>query len=92
MGSGQQAPLWLRLKDVSMPVSLIAGARDARYSALAEQMAHNLPSVDLAIVADAGHTVHQDQPERFVELVRTKRYLENSSSPRNVSSAGACLT
>jgi pimeloyl-ACP methyl ester carboxylesterase len=34
-------------------------------------MARELPAADLAVVDEAGHTVHLDQPEHFVAHVKT---------------------
>jgi 2-succinyl-6-hydroxy-2,4-cyclohexadiene-1-carboxylate synthase len=70
MGAGQQSPLWLRLRDLAMPVTLIVGALDSRYTELSQRMAQLLLAPDLAVVADAGHTVHLDQPQRFVDCVK----------------------
>jgi 2-succinyl-6-hydroxy-2,4-cyclohexadiene-1-carboxylate synthase len=70
MGAGRQAPLWSSLKNLRMPVTLIVGAMDSRYIEVAEQMAKLLPAADLSAVAAAGHTVHLDQPERFVDCVK----------------------
>jgi len=71
MGTGQQAPLWSRLPQVDRPVQLIVGAHDARYRLIAERMQALLPCAGLAVVPDAGHTVHLDQPARFIDLVKT---------------------
>jgi 2-succinyl-6-hydroxy-2,4-cyclohexadiene-1-carboxylate synthase len=70
MGAGQQAPLWSQLPDVRMPTLLIAGDRDTRYRRLAERMSSLLPASSVAIIADAGHTVHLDQPAAFVSALQ----------------------
>ena len=69
-GTGTQQPLWDELPAVTMPVLLVAGARDAKFVAAAERMAGLLPHATLAIVPDAGHTVHLEQPAAFEALVR----------------------
>jgi 2-succinyl-6-hydroxy-2,4-cyclohexadiene-1-carboxylate synthase len=69
MGAGQQHPLWAQLSGLQMPVQLIVGKRDSHYRAIAERMRALLPNADLAVVPDAGHTVHLDQPGRFASLV-----------------------
>ena len=63
-GTGTQEPLWDRLPALTMPVLLVAGALDAKFVAAAERMAALLPHATLAVVADAGHTVHLEQPGR----------------------------
>jgi len=70
MGAGQQQPLWSALPGLQVPVDLIVGQDDARYSAMARRMAASLPRAELTVVADAGHTVHVDQPAAFVKAVR----------------------
>jgi 2-succinyl-6-hydroxy-2,4-cyclohexadiene-1-carboxylate synthase len=69
MGAGQQFPLWSSLPDLRLPVALIVGERDARYRDIALRMRERLPAATLWTVPDAGHTVHLDQPRRFVDLV-----------------------
>jgi pimeloyl-ACP methyl ester carboxylesterase len=49
---------------------LIAGALDVKFCGIARQMAAALPRAELHIVPHAGHTVHLEQPDVFVELVR----------------------
>jgi len=51
-------------------VQLIVGATDTRYGVIAERMCSVLPRATLDVVADAGHTVHLDQPRHFVALIR----------------------
>jgi 2-succinyl-6-hydroxy-2,4-cyclohexadiene-1-carboxylate synthase len=69
MGAGQQEPLWQRLSEINQSVQLIVGAHDTRYCQVAQRMLVHLPDARLAIVPEAGHTVHLDQPARFVQLV-----------------------
>jgi 2-succinyl-6-hydroxy-2,4-cyclohexadiene-1-carboxylate synthase len=69
MGAGRQSSLWDRLSQLCMPALLIAGALDQKYCAIAEQMAQALPNVRKAIVPNAGHTVHLEQPDIFAAAV-----------------------
>lgn len=70
MGTGQQPSLWDDLPQLALPTLLIAGELDSKYVAIGRQMAPQLPTAQLAIVPDAGHTVHLEQPEKFVALVK----------------------
>jgi 2-succinyl-6-hydroxy-2,4-cyclohexadiene-1-carboxylate synthase len=70
MGTGQQRPLWSALPDLVLPVSLIVGQNDTRYCAVAQRMHTLLPRAEVTVVADAGHTVHWDQPGVFVKTVQ----------------------
>ncbi len=69
MGAGQQTPLWDRLAELRKPVHLIVGETDARYCQIAERMCQLLPTAEVSVVPEAGHTVHLDQPRRFADLV-----------------------
>ena len=69
MGTGRQSSLWDRLPHIAVPTLLIAGDLDQKYCAIAGQMAQSLPNAQKVIVPNAGHTVHLEQPELFVELV-----------------------
>jgi 2-succinyl-6-hydroxy-2,4-cyclohexadiene-1-carboxylate synthase len=71
MGAGQQLPLWSRLHELTQPVLLIVGGLDSRYRQIAERMQPLLPACEVAVVPDAGHTVHVDQPPAFANLLRS---------------------
>lgn len=69
-GTGTQEPLWDRLPRLQVPALLVAGERDAKFTALAERMAAAWGGpATVAVVADAGHACHLEQPERFLDLV-----------------------
>ena len=69
-GTGSQAPLWSRLDELTMPVSLMAGADDAKFVALAERMARAIGDhADVSIVTGAAHAVPLDVPEAVVAVV-----------------------
>ena len=77
-GTGAQAPLWDNLAELAMPVLLIAGALDHKFVALAERMHRAIAGSELVVVAGAGHTVHLEQRDAFVDvlvgwLTRTSR-------------------
>ena len=69
VGTGVQPALHHRLHELHMPTLLIAGALDSKFSSIAQQMAREIPVSQLAIVADAGHAVHLEQPARFLSLI-----------------------
>ncbi|MDX6670160.1 MAG: 2-succinyl-6-hydroxy-2,4-cyclohexadiene-carboxylate synthase [Solirubrobacteraceae bacterium] len=62
MGQGACEPLWGRLGELRMPVTLIVGERDARYRKVAERMAAALPRADLLTVPATRHAVHLEAP------------------------------
>lgn len=69
MGTGQMRPLWQELPRLRLPVLLLAGALDRTYCDLAHRMAAQLPNARLAIIPDAGHTIHLEQPDVFQQTV-----------------------
>jgi len=69
LGTGVTPPLWDRLQEVRCPTLVIAGALDAKYVGVARAMAAGLAASRLAIVPDAGHATHLEQPETFDRLV-----------------------
>lgn len=70
VGTGTQPSLFPQLPTLHIPVLLIAGELDSKFTAIARQMARALPQSQLRIIAGAGHTVHLERPDEFVSLVR----------------------
>jgi len=68
-GTGQQNPLWSRIHEIEIPVLLIAGARDEKFTAIANRMHQLIPHSTLSILDNAGHNAHLDQPIAFGETV-----------------------
>jgi 2-succinyl-6-hydroxy-2,4-cyclohexadiene-1-carboxylate synthase len=62
LGTGVMPPLWDRLGELSMPVTLVVGERDAKFRALAERMAERLPDGRIVVVAGAAHAVALEAP------------------------------
>jgi len=69
VGTGVQPSLYARLPTLHIPVLLIAGELDTKFTAIARQMAQVLPQSQLRIIPGAGHTVHLERPQEFVSLV-----------------------
>lgn len=69
-GTGTQEPLWGRLADLTMPVLLLAGAEDEKFTAIARHMAEAIgPNAALVVVDGAGHSVHLEQPTMTAAIV-----------------------
>jgi 2-succinyl-6-hydroxy-2,4-cyclohexadiene-1-carboxylate synthase len=69
MGAGRQRPLWAALPTLDLPTRLLVGERDRRYCAIARRMHVLLSDSDLVIAERAGHTVHLDRPDVFIDWV-----------------------
>lgn len=70
MGSGQQSSLWEHLPRIGQPTLLITGELDVKFVGLNERMLQLLPHAHHGIIAQAGHTVHLEQPQAFEQAVR----------------------
>ena len=75
LGTGAMEPLWDRLADLAMPVTLLAGERDEKFRAIAERMAERIPRAEIHIVPGAGHAAQLERPDVVA------RYL--ASGPRH---------
>lgn len=63
-GTGSQEPLWDRLVELTMPVLVMAGEQDPKFTALAAQTVQSVGSnAQLVTIPNAGHSVHLEQPE-----------------------------
>ena len=70
LGTGSQEPLWDRLATLRPPALLLAGALDAKFAALAGQIATAIgPRARTALVPGAGHAAHLERPDKVGELV-----------------------
>jgi 2-succinyl-6-hydroxy-2,4-cyclohexadiene-1-carboxylate synthase len=51
---------------------VVAGQRDAKFRNLAERLGQAIGSnAELAVIEGAGHTVHLEQPDAFLGVLRT---------------------
>jgi len=66
IGTGEMTPLWQRLGELTMPVTVVAGERDAKFRALGERMAGLIANAELVVVP-GGHGLVLESP---VELAR----------------------
>jgi 2-succinyl-6-hydroxy-2,4-cyclohexadiene-1-carboxylate synthase len=58
-----------RLSEIRVPVTLVAGQLDHKFSALARLMAERLARARLVLVTDAGHDLLLECPELIVEVI-----------------------
>ncbi|GHO95190.1 putative 2-succinyl-6-hydroxy-2,4-cyclohexadiene-1-carboxylate synthase [Reticulibacter mediterranei] len=69
VGTGTQPALHDALPELILPVLLLTGELDKKFCAIAQDMKFQLPHAQWSVVPGAGHTVHLEQPEQFVQLV-----------------------
>ena len=68
-GTGELRPVWDRLSALTMPATVIAGAEDKKYVALAERLADELPNAELHIIDGAGHGLPREAPAELAQLI-----------------------
>lgn len=69
LGSGEMGSLWSRLGELLMPVTVLAGNRDAKFQELAWRMVELLPDARLKIAA-GGHRLPLECPAAVAAAIR----------------------
>jgi 2-succinyl-6-hydroxy-2,4-cyclohexadiene-1-carboxylate synthase len=69
LGQGTQPSNWPRLASLSMPVLLVVGVRDTKYTDIARRMATDVPRARVEVIPSAGHACHLEHPEVVAHLV-----------------------
>jgi len=65
-GTGSQQSLWDSLSELSMPVLLLVGSQDEKFSHIASEMKSAIgANANLMAIDKTGHSVHLEQPHRF---------------------------
>jgi 2-succinyl-6-hydroxy-2,4-cyclohexadiene-1-carboxylate synthase len=73
LGAGALPPLWDRLGELAMPVTLVVGERDEKFRAIAAQMAQAIPAAEIIVVPHSGHAVHLEAPDAVAGVLRESR-------------------
>ncbi|MEM1502457.1 2-succinyl-6-hydroxy-2,4-cyclohexadiene-1-carboxylate synthase [Domibacillus sp. 8LH] len=71
MGTGSQPSYWNRLQMLSMPVLLLTGTQDEKFTRIACRMKERLPFCEWIQFDGAGHAIHVEQREKFGTIVKT---------------------
>jgi 2-succinyl-6-hydroxy-2,4-cyclohexadiene-1-carboxylate synthase len=80
LGTGAQEPVWSRLGEIRVPVLLLAGELDSKFSALAFRMAAALgDNAGLSFVPGAGHAAHLERPQSVATIL--SRFLSALPAP-----------
>ena len=74
MGTGSQPSLWtalpaLALPALALPVLLVVGAADHKFRRIAADMRVLMPRAEVAVIPDAGHATHLEEPAVFSAAV-----------------------
>lgn len=68
-GTGAQSPLWDRLDRIRVPVLVLAGESDVKFTEIGSRLAAALPVATFATVPGAGHAAHVERPAATVALI-----------------------
>lgn len=68
-GTGTQESQWEHLHGLSMPIHLIVGELDSKFTAIADEMNKLLSSCKMNVVPKVGHTVHLENPTATAQLL-----------------------
>ena len=70
-GTGTQSPLWEQIRELDMPVLVIAGADDAKFVASSRRLVETIGSnAELEIIPGVGHSAQLEDPTRTATIVR----------------------
>ncbi|MBC8478897.1 MAG: 2-succinyl-6-hydroxy-2,4-cyclohexadiene-1-carboxylate synthase [FCB group bacterium] len=73
-GTGAQPSYWDKLSGLDIPVLLITGEEDQKFTAIAEEMKGLIPDGEHKSIRRSGHTTHLDQKKLFIEV--TNEFLK----------------
>ena len=70
MGTGAMPSLWERLGEIKTKLHLIAGAKDAKFKMINDDVVQGNPMITSEIVDNCGHAIHLEQPDSFCTIVK----------------------
>ena len=68
-GQGQCPDLWPKLSQLTLPILLLSGSEDQKYTRIAERMSQALPNATHQIIQKAGHMPHLEDPEICADAI-----------------------
>jgi 2-succinyl-6-hydroxy-2,4-cyclohexadiene-1-carboxylate synthase len=69
MSTGLQPSLWKNLENHQNPLLLMVGENDRKFITINQEMASICPKAKLAIVPNAGHNIHAEQPATYANYI-----------------------
>jgi 2-succinyl-6-hydroxy-2,4-cyclohexadiene-1-carboxylate synthase len=69
LGTGAIPSYWTDLERLSMPTLILVGELDPKFLAIGQTMAGQIPDARVAAVSGAGHAVHLERPDAWLEAV-----------------------
>ena len=69
LGTGAMEPMWDRLSELTMPVLLVTGSRDEKFTAIARRMLDRLPATATHTELTGGHALLLEQPDALGAVI-----------------------
>ena len=69
MGTGRQPSYWSRLNELKIPVTIITGELDEKFTDIAKQMIKQIRNSQHLEVSEAGHAIHVENPVQFATII-----------------------
>ncbi len=82
LGTGRMPSLWPLLSSLKMPVTVLTGAQDEKFTAIAQRMKQENPRIQHVMVPEAGHNPVLDAPVEVLSALVTHKHLCNGESAR----------
>jgi 2-succinyl-6-hydroxy-2,4-cyclohexadiene-1-carboxylate synthase len=70
MGTGHQPSLWEKLAQNQIPLLLLAGEDDDKFTTINAEITSLCPAATLKIIPNSGHNIHFENIDKFVTVVR----------------------
>jgi len=70
LGTGNQPSFWSALSDCRVQMLFCAGEKDTKYVEAGRRMAEICPGSYLELFEGSGHTLHIEEPERFLKSLK----------------------
>ena len=70
-GTGSQRSLWDELHRITIPVLVLAGSLDTKFTAIGREMVERLPNATFAAIEGAGHAAHGERPLEVADTIAT---------------------
>lgn len=68
-GTGAQESLWGSLPQITVPALVLTGERDTKFTEIGRRLVEGISGAVGATVADAGHSLHLERPDRAASLI-----------------------
>jgi 2-succinyl-6-hydroxy-2,4-cyclohexadiene-1-carboxylate synthase len=70
IGGGRMEPFWDRVPELTMPVTIVVGARDEKFVGFAEEYRARLPHAEIHVIEGAGHGLPREAPQELAALIQ----------------------